>query len=295
VIADFNERIREYPGDRSELDWLDTFECLRSCLSQALSTYVQLGCYWIDDFPGFASAGGSARIRGHHAVPGIDSDYWEGILCWSGNRGMSGYAGALIFPFLRGSAVVRRGRIADLGPGQEVDENVYYRFENGTFINSGWSYADGPGEWASVTTPGTVYLQCLNVIPPARIIGEHSQIAVDLQIPQLSSILAHSERESAARISLVHVNRNHESTNVVPWTSQPPQRGSRDVQTVADCSFPTHDVLRVRLDSFRIRGGWMPGKYHLSIRIQNFHKLTDWAWSCDISEPFKLTIVPSDP
>jgi hypothetical protein len=79
--------IREYPGDRSESEWLDTLESLRCSLSESLCTHAQLGCYWINDFSGHASAGGCARVRGRTPIPGIDSDYWEGILGWSGNRG----------------------------------------------------------------------------------------------------------------------------------------------------------------------------------------------------------------
>jgi len=265
VVREAGERICEYPGDRSETDWLDTFEFLRSCLSDALSTEVHLGCYWINDFPGYASAGGCARVRGRDSVPGIESDNWEGVLCWSGNRGERGYSSALIFPFLNGSAVMRRGRIADLGSDAEVDEFISYRFCDGKFIDSGWGFADGPGEWAHVTVPGTVYFQRLKAIPPSAAITADSPITVSLQIPQLSFVRTNPGHKSPSRISLVHVNRNRESTNLVPWTSRPPQSGSKDVQSLAECSFPLPDIVRVRLDSFRIRGGWTPGKYHISV------------------------------
>jgi len=288
VKHEAGERICEFPGGRSEAAWLDTFEYLRSCLSDALSTEVHFGCYWIDDFPGHASAGGCARVRGQNRVPEIESDNWEGVLGWSGNRGECGHSSALIFPFLKESAVMRRGRIADLASDDEVDEFVVYRFHEGKFIDSGWSFAEGPGEWAHVTVPGTVYFQRLRAILHSQVIAENSPIMVDLHIPQFYSARANT---SPPRISLVHVNRNREHTNLVPQTSRPPRPGSRDVQSLADCSSPSPDIVRVRLDSFRIRGGWTPGKYHISVRIQNFHKPGEWTWTCDISEPLKLTIV----
>ena len=78
------ELIREFPGDRAESQWLDSLELLRRALSESLQTDAQLGSYTIDDFPGYASAGGSARVRGKEPLPGLESDCWEGIVGWSG-------------------------------------------------------------------------------------------------------------------------------------------------------------------------------------------------------------------
>ncbi|MCR9117061.1 MAG: hypothetical protein NXI22_08985, partial [bacterium] len=86
-------------------------------------------------------------------MPGVQSDSWEGVLCWSGNRGEIAHASALIFPFLDGSAVQPEGRIVDLGPSAEVERLLLYRFLNGSFVDSGWHWGDVPGEWAHVTVP----------------------------------------------------------------------------------------------------------------------------------------------
>ena len=284
---DTAERIAAFPGGQSENEWLNAFEYLRSALSDSLETHAYLGCYCIDDFPGYANAGGGARIRAGTGVPGVASDSWEAVLCWSGNRGKRARASALIFPFLNGSAVQPDGRIDDLGPNAEVEQFLLYRFQNGSFIDSGWHCADGPGEWAHVTVPDTIYNRDLAVSLPAEAIGQGS-INVDLTIPELPKI--RSRLGAEARISLIHVNRNREGTNLVPWTANPPTN-LRHTQSLTSGSSSSTDRLRIRLDKFNIRGGWIPGKYHLSLRVQNCHKPTDWAWSSAISSSFELTIV----
>ena len=129
------EMIYNFPGDRSEASWVDAIEYLRLSLSGSFKTNVQVGCYWIADFPGHMSAGCVARIRGREPLAGVASDSWEGLLGWSGHRGKTGNAYVLIFPFLSGSVVQQRGRLIDMGPDAEADELLAYRFENGTFYS----------------------------------------------------------------------------------------------------------------------------------------------------------------
>lgn len=281
-------RIGMFPGDQTESGWLNAFEFLRSRLSHALTTHVHIGCYHIDDFPGHACAGGYARIRAGTPIPGVESDSWEGVLCWSGKRDSRAHASALIFPFLNESAVLPQGRIADLGAGAEVDRFLLYRFEDGIFKHSGWHCGDGPGEWAHVTVPGTIFCHDLSVDLRATMFKSDAPIYVDLTIPHLPAV--RSNPDTKARISLIHVNRNRECTNLSPWTANPPT-DALETQSLFTASFPAPNVLRIRLDAFNIRGGWVVGKYHLSLRVQNFHKPTEWAWSSAISHPIKLTIV----
>lgn len=291
MVATSNEltrRIGMFPGDQTESEWLNAFSFLRSALSQALTTHAHIGCYYIDDFPRHAGAAGYSRIRAGTPVPGIDSDSWEGVLCWSGNRDSRAYASALIIPFHNDSAVQPQGRIADLGADAEVNKFLLYRFEDGVFKYSGWQCCDGPGEWAHVTVPGTLFCRDLTVDLRATMIESNMPIYVDLTIPDLQAVRSNSDTK--ARISLIHVNRDRESTNLSPWTANPPT-DTRNSQSLSTASFPTSNVMRIRLDAFNIRGGWIAGKYHLSLRVQNFHKPTDWAWSSAISKPIKLEIV----
>ena len=283
-----SQRIEAFPGGQSEADWLKAFEFLRAALSDTLATRAQLGCYRIDDFPHDASAGGGASIRARTPVPGIDSDCWEGSLGWGGSRNSRARASALIFPFLNESAVQPAGRIADIGKAAEVDRFLLYEFENGAFVDYGWQCASGPGEWAHATVPDTIYCRDLAVQEPREAFQSDGPIHVDITIPELPAL--RSNLSNNARISLIHTNRNRERTNVAPWTANPPSNLT-NAQAWSAASFPAPNVLRIRLDAFNIRGGWVPGKYHLSLRIQNFHSPLDWSWSAEISRPFKLTIV----
>ena len=295
---ELSQRISAFPGDQTESQWLRIFEFLRATLSESLSTHARLGCYFVNDFPGHASASGNARIRAATPFPGIESDSWEGVLCWSGNRGARAHASVLICPFLDGSAVQPEGRLADLGPNAEVDRFLIYRFQGGSFVDSGWQIGDGPGEWAHVTVPDSIYHRKLVVTLPAETVEFGAPIYVDLAIPELPAVRSSSKHVSSktpsskaqTRVSLIHVNRNREGSNLSPWTANPPIH-TRHAQSLSDASFPSSTVMRIRLDRFNIRGGWAPGKYHLSLRAQNFHKPTHWAWSSTISRPLKLTIV----
>lgn len=278
---------REFPGDRTESEWLDAFELLRNCLSDSLQTHVHLGPYTIDDFAGHAGAGGAARIRGKSPLPSVDCecDYWEGILCWSGSRGKSGSASAFVFPFRDGSVVQRRGRLADLEPGTETDELLSYRLAEGRFVCDGWIYE--PDGWAEVAQPGSVYLQKLQLAEGVRTFVAGEPIMVDLCLPKPAT----ASHCRTARASLVHVNRGRKSTNLAPWTARPPKPQARGALPISHQWLTTPSMLRLRLDEFSIRGGWRPGRYHLAVRIQNLHDPQDWSWSSDISGPVQISIV----
>ena len=50
----------------------------------------------------------------------------------------------------------------------------------------------------------------------------------------------------------------------------------------------------VSLSRFRIRGGWIPGRYHVAIRLQNFHDPEDWLITSEVSESLKVRIANGD-
>ena len=286
LYVDLSQLICEFPGDRTEADWLTVFEHLRRSLAESLDSDVQLGSYTIDDFKTYSSSGGCARVRGRSKVPGTLSDSWEGILCWSGNRGKAGHAAASIFPFLNGSVIQANGRLEDLGQAAETNQQLEFKFENGQFAKSGWVFEDGPGEWASVSRPGSVYLQDLSIVCQNSDCVYDQPIEIELNIPHFSPDL----ETPKARISLIHVNRNRERTNLVPWTSQPPKSNSRYTLSSEQCSQISKSKTRFSLNQFPIRGGWTPGRYYLSVRVQNFHDPKHWAWTSFISEPIRITI-----
>lgn len=290
-MTDFHQILREFERNRSESLWLDMFECLRASLSRTLGKEVQLGRYWISDFPGHASAGGAFNFRCRAGIPDMESDGLEGVLSWSCNRGERGDAGAWVVPFLRNSAVQPLGRLSDLGPGCEVEQVFSYSFHDGRFEQGGWEHGH-PGEWAYITEPGDFYDCHLSPSFKKNDFAEGEEIVMKLRLDDLSSIKANQNLGSTPRISLIHVNRDRERSNLVPWTSRPPKENSGHVQTISDCENREPGVLLCRLDRFNIRGAWKPGKYHLSVRVQNFHEAGNWSWSSQISKPIKLRIHP---
>jgi hypothetical protein len=284
--TDPHRLFHESADGRTEADWLDGLELLRGILATSLDTDVDLGRYVVDDFAGHACFGVSASVRGRAALPGCECDSWEGILSWSASPGRRGYASATIFPFRGGSVLQQRGRLADLGPGAETEQLLYYRLENGRFDSDGWIYGDGPGEWASVTGPGSVYHQDLTPCGP---------MAFAAGGPIVLPLRLHAHASTAlcagARASLVHVHRDREGGNLAPWTVRPPKKDSERTVKLSRQALTASKTVEVRLEELSIRGGWVPGRYYLAVRIQNLRNPKDWTWSCDISPPIHLTIV----
>ena len=277
-------RLFQDPRGQSESDWLDLLDYLVSGLSDATSCYLHLGTYWCDDFSTHAQASITGRVRSRSALVGVESDYWEAALCYTGNADRA-YATAYVFPFLKGVPVTSRGCLqADV----ELDEYRLWEFTEHGFVDRGWSHPDGPGEWAWIQQPGDEYWQRLDVSLPDRPFAAGDSVIAtihDKSVPR-----SHREiKDSKVRVSLVHANRNSENTNLFPWGERParPNRGhATPIQqaVVADSS------IAVDLTGFKIRGGWKPGTYHVTLRVQNLHDRKDWTYTSDISPPFKLTV-----
>ncbi|MDB4778367.1 hypothetical protein OAG68_02815, partial [bacterium] len=58
---DIAARIYDDPRGRVETEWLNSLDYLVERLGSTTSSPLELGRYWISDFPGHASAGMSAR------------------------------------------------------------------------------------------------------------------------------------------------------------------------------------------------------------------------------------------
>ena len=187
--------------------------------------------------------------------------------------------------------VTSHGRIAEHSAHDE-EEFWWFEFADGEFQEKGWSLPDGPGEWSWVKQPGDEYRECVdcrNVKP--RVAGD-APLCVDLLVSDLASVKTYRDRSrpSTPRISLLHVTRNREHTNLVPWNARPPRPHSQDVLTLDDVKEVGGDALRIDLRRLRVRGGWIPGRYHLALRTQNF-MADGWSWSSEISAPIKFEIV----
>ena len=273
------------PRGRSESDWLDTLDFLVTALAEATSTYPHVGAYWCNDFPGHQSVSIIARVRSRNPLPGVESDYWEAALCFTGDGDRS-YSDAFVFPFLAGRPVTGKG-ILELDA--ELDEFRRWQFVEGQFVERGWEHPDGPGEWAWIKKIGDEYPESLVVTLDAKEYRQGRPVSVSLTARDMpgSHLL---QKQSAARISLIHANRNRENTNLYPWGNRPLRPGSRYVISVQDVELKG-STIQFDLTQFNIRGGWIPGRYHLALRVQNCRSPEDWSFSSDISEPFTLTIL----
>lgn len=268
-----------------EARWLDLLDDLVAMLSEATASYIHIGSYWIFDEPRCASASLCARVQSRSALPDVESDYWEATICYSINEGGGPYSDVFAFPFLKESPRLRRGRLRDLDPGSEVDEFRWFQFENGEYVDRGWGLPDGPGEWGWITQPADVYIQRVDVEASEE--GYRSGGPINIRI-SLDKHLSRLQMDTTSRVSLLFVNRNREGTNLAPWNARPPRRNSQHTRSLGELCVQKN-AIEVDLSKFNIRGGWLPGRYHLGVRTQNFHT-TDWTGSSDISEPFKIVV-----
>ncbi|MDB4778356.1 hypothetical protein OAG68_02755, partial [bacterium] len=175
---------------------------------------------------------------------------------------------------------------------KDEEEFWWFSLVDGHFENNGWSYPDGPGEWSWVERPGDEYQQTIKCELEISLLNEGSPIYVNVMAPAISDSEKHRQRArtSVPRISLIHANRNREHANLSPWTARPPRPNCQDTRTLDDVRVFDRDTIRMDLSKLRIRGGWIPGKYHVSLRLQNFHKPDSQSWSSEISAPFQFQI-----
>lgn len=281
---DIASQIHADPRGRSEDAWLDTLDFLAGRLGEATSAHLHIGTYWCSDEIGHSFASIISRVRARCPLPGTDSDYWEGALCYTGSN-EGAHADAYLFPFRNGCPVVSRGFLA---ADAELDEFRWWQLDEGRFVDRGWSYPDGPGEWGWVKKPGDEYWQSVNVRTAPG--GYQSGVPIFVGLSNIVLPTDHRARQqSSARISIIHANRDRENTNLYPWGVRPPRRKSQYALPITEISFQGTE-LQVDLSRFGIRGGWIPGQYHVAIRVQNCRNPGDWSYSSDISAPFRITV-----
>ena len=91
-----------------------------------------------------------------------------------------------LFPFSNGSAVDDRGRIADRGPGAELEKLRWLQFESGTFHSRGWQSPDGPGEWSWIQKPGDAYFERLSCVAPRQPARAGEPVVVEIGLDHRS-------------------------------------------------------------------------------------------------------------
>jgi hypothetical protein len=271
---DVADQILNDPQDRSESEWLDVLEYLVAKLAEATSVHLELGRYWIND------SSLTVRVRSKQPLQGVESDCWDAAVCFSGN-GRGAWSDVYVLPYLQGV----RNELSL----RHADDVFWFQFKDGTFHGKGW-LAAGNGEWEWVTQPGDEYQQLVECRITNTAIIQGLPVIIDLKI--LNTSFKDECRElrhtSHLRVSLVHVTRGHESTNLVPWSIRPPRAKSNQILSNNDVDLKENNTLRIDLRRFRIRGGWIPGKYRVSIRVQNMEE--GWNWSSEISSSFRFEI-----
>lgn len=265
--------IKANPRGRSESQWLDCLNDLVSELAKVTEGSIQIGRYWIEDFPDFISASATARVCCHNSYPGASSDYWEAAVCLSVRSDRGWWADAYVLPYLQGSRVTRFGRMPDDGSASEEqdlhpisrtsigpsrtparlqgdDDVCQLGFFENQFIDQGWVTGDGPGEWAWVRKPGDEFprkADCRVCDTPIRI-GQ--PIWFEVTIPN-SATTTHCSQQ---RISLFDVTRDLECPNLHPCNTAPAPASPHI--SVADLK-PTGEanIGRFDLRQFGIAGG----------------------------------------
>jgi hypothetical protein len=157
------------------------------------------------------------------------------------------------------------------------------------FEPRGWGFGEGPGEWASIVGPGDGYFSSLK----CRLIQSATEPRdpIELAIEFSESLASPSDLVLQPRLSLVHVNRDRERTNLAPWSCHLPQSIGEDAISLASARRPSPNTYIFDLTQLRLRGGWTPGSYHFSVRVQNCHPAKHWTWSSRISPPLRLEVI----
>jgi len=278
------EDILSDPRGRTEANWLNTLDYLVNLLGESTNCRLHLGTYWCSDDPSAKSASIVGRVRSRDNLPDTSVDYWEAAICYTRNADRA-YSTAYAFPFKEGRPLASRGRLPVNG---ELDEFRFWQLSEGKFIDRGWGCPDGPGEWGWIEKPGDEYWQTVDV----QLTSNKFVYGKPIMASLTGVTIPNSHREfqnSQGRISLIHANRNKENTNLYPWGARP-ARQSCTYSIPIQKTDVTNNAIQIDLTHFRIRGGWVPGDYYVSIRVQNCRDGSDWTYSSDISKPFILTV-----
>jgi hypothetical protein len=283
------------PRGRTEDEWLDVADRLIASLAEVTGCSLEIGRYHgTGGFEEGASVSLGVRVRSKQGLPFVPSDYWEAAICVTADdRGT--WADVFAFPFLRGSAVTPKGRIADQGPSAEIDRFWWFQYADQRWQSRGWTYPEGLGEWAWVKEPGDDYAASPMCRPTATMFHADAPILVDVELGDLRIGPPFCFRDAdvgVARVSLLSVNRDRECTNIVPWSKRPLRSNSPHVQRFRHPNDSIGNAIRVGLDRWHIRRGWIPGKYSVRLRLQYKHHNSKDFLSV-VSEPFKFMIVDS--
>jgi hypothetical protein len=128
------------PGHRTDAEWLRMLGGLVESLSVHTGIRFTPTAWFIEDHPGYASAGGCVDVRGA-VSPALRLEAC-GVVCISVNHSEAAWASADVLLFSGGRRV--------LGPGNR--EVVRFRYTPDGWVNDGWLFGEC-GEWEVETYP----------------------------------------------------------------------------------------------------------------------------------------------
>ncbi|MBP3956960.1 hypothetical protein J8F10_16950 [Gemmata sp. G18] len=247
--------VAQSPVRRDESTWLAVKDYLLRRLRELVPGEVRFGPYWIGTG---SERGGSlcSRVRCRTALPFVpESDAWEGSFCTSGNETHS-WTDLDVFPFRHGRNVRPGGTFWNLC------------FSANHWTSRGWRVPDGPSEWEWVKQTGNCYLFPRNVCEIARrhLLGRPPIVTV--RPINWFGREHHRAPAGTVRVSLHDVRRRGASDELGGETALSLADTSRPAVVVTMRTFPRVTSDEIGLERLPIRGGWVPGKYEVSLRVR---------------------------
>jgi len=283
----------EVPRGRSEDEWLVILGSLIRRLDDAIGGYVIVGEYYISGKGDDANVSLVAYLRSRDPLPWVPSDSWEGPISIDGDR-MGTSSQVLASLFLGDAWVTCDGPVVE--PPQEpmYDDRWALDFTEAGWRSFGWVVLEGDPE-PVVTKPGDNYPQSLACVPLSTSFSVGSPVLIEVDLtgyPLRSTSPVDDPDLGVARFSLISVNRDREGGNLVPWSKSPPKSRSPRVQRVRGVVGQRRKMASLDLTPWKIHGGWRPGKYRVSLRLQYRHpEDRSWDWLSEISPPIEFQIV----
>ncbi|MEZ4295449.1 MAG: hypothetical protein R3B70_10780 [Polyangiaceae bacterium] len=269
------------PRGRSHEEWLDVLESLVGKLSEFSGAPIEVGPYWLDFGGPAVSAALGARVRAQRPFPGVASDSWEAALCITGGDGRA-HVDVMAFPFLEGSVVTGRGRLADLPDGAEVEE-LWVSYGQGTWQLRGFRSPDGAGEWDHVRGPGAAFFRRLLCRTTKSAFRPGEGILVRLDHPDFAE-LAEMESRGAGMVSIHKLWRDRQEIVRPPAAAPLPRAMSSGTGLFVE----TTPGALADLRELALAGGWGQGWYAVELRVD--YSRGAGSSDSDISGPFEFEI-----
>ncbi len=256
-----------FPAPATESGWLEIAEQLLERFEQYAGWPPEIGLYWTNG--SFSGPSFDCRIRSNRPLPDIESDCWDGHLGMGVGRGHLS-AWILAFPFLRKARVSSEGLFSEITNDMDVNDFRGYSFDGDRWHAIGWQFGHGPGEWNHIRKPGDGYPRVLRCSVEKTNLQPNSPINMQVD---LSDFVADSDDSTfPVHVTLERVGRNGAWDNLVPISRHRYFRRSQQVITLSRFTSPDAATVTVDLQRWKIKGGWRPARYSVSLCLQGLYR-----------------------